>query len=75
MNTTKYPAILTRRDLKKDAPEVLERKISALLRAMTTEEKLSLLGGAKEPEGKGKIGQCRLSVGHSPAGRAGGCDV
>lgn len=56
MNTTKYPAILTRRDLKKDAPEVLERKISALLRAMTTEEKLSLLGGAKEPEGKGKIG-------------------
>ena len=32
MNTTKYPAILTRRDLKKDAPEVLERKISALLR-------------------------------------------
>lgn len=56
MNTTKYPAILTRRDLKKDAPEVQERKISALLRAMTTEEKLSLLGGAKEPEGKGKIG-------------------
>lgn len=56
MNTTKYPAIFTRGDLKNDSAEILERKISALLRAMTLEEKLSMLGGAREPESKGKIG-------------------
>lgn len=56
MRTTKYPAIFTREDLHRDPPQVLEEKITALLRAMTLDEKLSMLGGAREPAHKGKIG-------------------
>lgn len=53
---TQYPKYFTRRDYRIDAPEVRDQKIDALVRAMTWEEKLSLLGGTKEPDDKGKIG-------------------
>ncbi|MBR1660086.1 MAG: glycoside hydrolase family 3 C-terminal domain-containing protein [Oscillospiraceae bacterium] len=56
MSTTTYPKKFTRRDYRTDPPEARKKKIEALLRAMTREEKLSMLGGAKEPEDKGKIG-------------------
>ena len=54
--TTRYPDIFTKNDYRTEDPDVLEQKISALIRAMTWEEKLSLLGGSREPEEKGKIG-------------------
>lgn len=56
MRTAKYPDTFTIQDYRIDAPEARDRKIEALVRAMTWEEKLSLLGGAKEPADKGKIG-------------------
>ena len=56
MKTTKYPERFTRADLKIDSPEIRDRKIQALVKAMTFSEKLSLLGGSKEPDDKGKIG-------------------
>ncbi len=56
MNTTKYPERFTRADIRKDPPEIRDRKIEALIEAMTMEEKFSLLGGSVEPEDKGKIG-------------------
>ena len=56
MSVTKYPDYFTKNDYQTDTPEERDRKIEALVRAMTWEEKLSLLGGSKEPEGKGKIG-------------------
>ena len=52
----KYPDFFTRQDYRIDAPEARDRKIEALIRAMTREEKLGLLGGAREPDDKGKIG-------------------
>ena len=54
--TVKYPERFTRNDIKIDSKEIREKKIDALVRAMTMEEKFSLLGGSKEPEDKGKIG-------------------
>ncbi|MBR6404945.1 MAG: glycoside hydrolase family 3 C-terminal domain-containing protein [Lachnospiraceae bacterium] len=56
MQTTTYPERFTRSDLKIDPPELRDRKIEALIKAMTMEEKFSLLGGSTEPEDKGKIG-------------------
>ncbi len=56
MNTTKYPERFTRSDIQIDPPEIRDRKIEALIEAMTMEEKFSLLGGSVEPEDKGKIG-------------------
>ena len=56
MQSTKYPAEFTEKDYHIDSPEVRDRKIEALIRAMTWEEKLSLLGGSTEPAEKGKIG-------------------
>ena len=56
MSCTKYPERFTQQDRRFDAPEALDRKIEALIRAMTEEEKLSLLGGTREPRDKGKIG-------------------
>ncbi len=56
MSTTTYPEKFTKNDYKIDDPEVRDRKIGALIAAMTVDEKLSLLGGSKEPADKGKIG-------------------
>ena len=56
MSTTAYPATFTRNDYKPDPPEMRDRKIEALVRAMTRDEKLLMLGGTREPEDKGKIG-------------------
>ena len=56
MAKTRYPQWFTRQDYRIDPPEARDRKIEALVRAMTTEEKYSLLGGTKEPDDKGKIG-------------------
>ena len=56
MQSTKYPEFFTKQDYVIDAPAERDRKIEALIRAMTWEEKLSLLGGSKEPDDKGKIG-------------------
>ena len=53
---TKFPQWFTTQDYRIDPPEERDRKIEALVRAMTREEKFSLFGGAKEPEDKGKIG-------------------
>ena len=43
MKTVQYPDRFTRADLKIDAPEIRDRKIRALIKAMTMEEKFSLL--------------------------------
>ena len=56
MSTTKYPEKFTRNDYRIDPPEERERKIDAIVRGMTKEEKRIMLGGAKEPDDKGKIG-------------------
>ncbi len=56
MSITKYPEIFTKKDYAIDGAAERDRKIEALIRAMTWEEKLSLLGGSKEPDDKGKIG-------------------
>ena len=56
MANTTYPQFFTEKDYRIDPPEVRDRKIEALVKAMTFDEKLSLLGGSKEPEDKGKIG-------------------
>ena len=56
MKTVKYPDIFTREDLHIDEPALRDRKIQALIDAMTMEEKFSLLGGSREPDDKGKIG-------------------
>ncbi|MBR6322397.1 MAG: glycoside hydrolase family 3 C-terminal domain-containing protein [Lachnospiraceae bacterium] len=56
MKTATYPERFTRSDIRIDPPELRDRKIEALVKAMTMEEKLSLLGGSTEPEDKGKIG-------------------
>ena len=56
MKTVTFPERFTRADLKIDTPQERDRKIEALIRAMTMEEKFSLLGGSKEPDDKGKIG-------------------
>ncbi len=56
MKNVKFPDFFTRADIKIDTPEVRDQKINALIEAMTMEEKLSLLGGSKEPADKGKIG-------------------
>ncbi len=56
MKTVTYPERFTRKDIKIDPPELRDRKIRALVDAMTMEEKFSMLGGSKEPEDKGKIG-------------------
>ncbi len=56
MKTVTYPERFTREDIIIDSEEIREKKIKALVRAMTMEEKFSLLGGSKEPEDKGKIG-------------------
>ena len=55
MNTV-YPNSFTDTDRKIESASVTESKITALLRAMTIDEKCSLLGGCREPEEKGKIG-------------------
>ncbi|MCI8391741.1 MAG: beta-glucosidase [Roseburia sp.] len=60
---TVYPDYFTRADYRKDSPEVTERTIDALIAAMTIEEKLSLLGGGKEPDCKGKIGNAGYQPG------------
>ena len=52
-----YPDYFTRQDRKTEPAEVTEKKIDALLRAMTPEEKLSLCHGAAEnPEDVGQMG-------------------
>ena len=56
MGVTHYPDWFTQQDYRIDPPQERDRKIEALIRAMTQEEKFSLLGGRKEPEDKGKIG-------------------
>ena len=56
MRTVKYPDYFRREDLHIDEPALRDRKIQALIDAMTMEEKFSQLGGSKEPEDKGKIG-------------------
>ncbi len=56
MEFTKYPDVFTRQDYRIEEEEVIDRKIDALIRAMTFEEKCRLLGGSKEPADKGKIG-------------------
>ena len=56
MRTTSYPDYFTTQDYRIDDPKTRDQKIEALIRAMTWEEKLSLLGGSKEPAEKGKIG-------------------
>ena len=56
MSITKYPDTFTKNDYRIDEPEKRDEKIRALVKAMTWEEKLSLLGGSGEPEEKGKIG-------------------
>lgn len=61
--TTTYPAYFTRKDYRKDTPEVTERKIAALIDAMTFDEKYALIGGGKEPACKGKIGNAGYQTG------------
>ena len=56
VRTVKYPDFFTRKDIHIDEPAVRDQKIEALIDAMTMEEKFSLLGGSKEPDDKGKIG-------------------
>lgn len=56
LSNISFPEFLTRDQIHFDSPEVTERKVDALLAAMTLDEKLSLLGGSKEPECKGKVG-------------------
>jgi len=56
MSTTSYPERFTRNDYHIDPPEIRDQKIDALVRAMTRDEKLMMLGGTREPEDKGKIG-------------------
>ena len=56
MSITRYPEKFTKNDYKIDTPEDRDKKIEALIAAMTVDEKLSLLGGSKEPADKGKIG-------------------
>ncbi len=56
MTKTTFPNCFTRADIQIDPPEIRDRKIEALIEAMTMEEKFSLLGGSVEPEDKGKIG-------------------
>ncbi len=56
MAETTYPKVFTRNDYRIEEDAVIEKKIDALIRSMTFEEKCSLLGGSKEPEDKGKIG-------------------
>lgn len=51
-----YPKTFRPQDRRRDSPQLLERKIRGLLRAMTWEEKCGLLGGSTEPKDKGKIG-------------------
>ena len=46
MKFTSYPEHFTRNDLHIDPPEERERKIRALVEAMTMEEKFSLLRGS-----------------------------
>ena len=45
MTMTTFPEYFTREDLKIDPPELRDRKIEALVSAMTMSEKFSLLGG------------------------------
>ena len=54
--TTSYPTYFTRRDLRRMSETEREVTVSALLAAMSQEEKRSLLGGGIEPEEKGKTG-------------------
>lgn len=87
LKRTKYPEFFTRNDYKPETPEEREKKIEALLRALTIEEKCSLLGGAKEPESKGKVGNAgyqrgvpRLGIPEAvmydgPAGVTGVCET
>ena len=56
MHTTKYPNQFTDEDYKTESEELRDQKIESLICAMTWDEKLSLLGGSKEPSDKGKIG-------------------
>ena len=56
MAKVKYPDYFTENDYMIEPEEVREEKIEALLKAMTFDEKCSLLGGGIEPEKKGKIG-------------------
>ena len=53
---TVYPEIFREKDYFVESPEAAEKKIDALIQAMTFEEKMSLLGGSKEPADMGKIG-------------------
>lgn len=56
MNKIKYPNKFTKDDYIIDTPEAAKQKIDALIKALTVDEKCNLLGGAKEPASKGKIG-------------------
>lgn len=51
----KYPEYFTRADRKIESAEVTEKKVSAVLRAMTKEEKLSFCHGAANPTDRGQI--------------------
>lgn len=56
MTSIRFPEFLTQDQIHFDSPEVTECKVDALVDAMTLDEKLSMLGGSKEPECKGKVG-------------------
>ena len=50
----KYPEYIETKQIIPESAEVLEKKVEALLAAMTTEEKMNLCHGFKE--GRGEVG-------------------
>ena len=75
----KYPEYIEKEQLVVEAPEVLEKKVRALLKAMTLEEKMNLLHGASVPEGEhvanagwlpgvGRLGVPEIRMFDGPAG-------
>lgn len=55
MRTTKYPAYITASDIVPETDELLDKKVRALLKAMTREEKMNLCHGGTNPTNLGQI--------------------
>jgi beta-glucosidase len=50
-----YPGVFQKKDRKRESQAQTDRKINALVEAMTADEKLDLLHGGKNPENMGKV--------------------
>jgi beta-glucosidase len=50
-----YPGIFQKKDRKRETGEQIDRKIDALIEAMTADEKLDLLHGGENPDDVGKV--------------------